>query len=124
MYQAGNTDIPAIVLFVDNYGAFKEKTEENYEDAMIQLAKEGVSLGIYMVVSGGGFSMSEISSRLADNIQTVLCLSLKDKYEYAEYLHDMRIEVMPESGVKGRGLAHYGERILEFQTAVAFKAFE
>lgn len=122
--QAGNTDIPAIVLFVDNYGAFKEKTEENYEDAMIRLAKEGVSLGIYMVVSGGGFSMSEISSRLADNIQTVLCLSLKDKYEYAEYLHDMRIEVMPESGVKGRGLAHYGERILEFQTAVAFKAFD
>lgn len=120
--QTQNGDMPAIMLFIDNYGAFKEKTEEAYEEDMIRLAKEGVSMGIYLVISGAGFGMNEISNRIAENIQRVLCLELKDKYEYADYLHDMHIEVLPESNVKGRGLAKYGDRILEYQTLLAFRA--
>ena len=120
--QTQNGDLPAIIVFVDNYGAFKEKTEEAYEEDMIRLAKEGVSMGIYIVLSGAGFGMSEISNRIAESIQRVLCLELKDKYEYADYLHDMRIEVLPESNVKGRGLAKYGDRILEYQTLLPFRA--
>ena len=34
----------------------------------------------------------------------------------------MQISVMPEQGVKGRGLAYYGNRILEYQTAAAVEA--
>ena len=47
---------------------------------------------------------------------------MQDKYAYGDYLHNMQIEVLPESGVKGRGLAYYGNRILEYQTALALEA--
>ena len=37
-------------------------------------------------------------------------------------LHTNQIEVMPESGLKGRGLTDYEGRILEFQTALSVEA--
>ncbi|MBE6019097.1 MAG: type VII secretion protein EssC [Clostridiales bacterium] len=114
--------MPAIFIMIDNYGAFKQKTGEAYEEDVMKLAKEGISNGIYMVVSGGGFSANEITTRIGGNFQTVLTLALKDKFEYGDLLHSMQISVMPEQGVKGRGLAYYGNRILEYQTAAAVEA--
>lgn len=114
--------IPAIIIFLDNYSAFKEKTEEAYEADMIQLAKEGVNYGIFLVVTGGGFGINDITTRVAENINKVLCLTLQDKYVYGDYLHSMQFDIMPESGIKGRGLAIYDKRILEYQTALALKA--
>jgi S-DNA-T family DNA segregation ATPase FtsK/SpoIIIE len=34
----------------------------------------------------------------------------------------MQIQVMPEAGIKGRGLAYHGSKILEYQTALAVEA--
>ncbi len=113
---------PAVVIVVDNYSAFKEKTKEAYEEIMITLSREGVSHGIFLVVSGAGFGMNDISSRVAENLQTVICLEMADKFAYGDVLHTMRIDVLPEVGIKGRGLALYGTRILEFQTALALPA--
>lgn len=120
--QLNGVTIPSIMVFVDNYAFFKEKTEGVYEEEMIQMSKEGISLGIYLIVSGTGFGYNDISNRIAENIETILCLSLQDKYAYGELLHNMQIDVLPETGVKGRGLAHYGTEILEYQTALAFEA--
>lgn len=114
--------LPAIFIMIDNYGAFKQKTEEVYEEDVMRLAKEGISNGIYLVVSGGGFSSGEITTRIGENFSTVLTLSLKDRFEYGDLLHNMQISVMPEQGVKGRGLAYYGNRILEYQTALPLDA--
>lgn len=114
--------MPAIFVMVDNYGAFKQKTNEAYEEDMIRLSKEGISNGIYLIVSGGGYSAAEITSRVGENMSTVLTLALKDKFEYGDLLHTMQINVLPEAGVKGRGLASYGKRILEYQTALAVTA--
>ena len=41
---------------------------------------------------------------------------------YGEYLHNMQFDIMPENGIKGRGLAVYEKRILEYQTALAIEA--
>ncbi len=120
--QIHGSILPAIIVFIDNYSAFKEKTEEMYEERIIQLSREGINHGIYLIVSGAGFGMSDITTRVADNIKTVLCLSLQDRYAYGDLLHSMQIEVMPEKDVKGRGLAYYGKRILEYQTALAVEA--
>lgn len=114
--------VPAIIIFIDNYSSFKEKTEEAYEDFMIQLSKEGVNHGIFLVVSGAGFGMNDISTRVAENINKVLCLALQDKYVYGDYLHSMQFDIMPENGIKGRGLAMYEKRILEYQTALSMEA--
>ena len=120
--RVNGVTLPAIFVMIDNYGAFKQKTGEKYEDDLIKLSKEGISNGIFMIVSGGGYSSSEITSRVGENMSTVLTLALKDKFEYGDLLHTMQISVLPESGVKGRGLAYYGKRILEYQAALAVEA--
>lgn len=114
--------MPAIFVMIDNYGAFKQKTGGIYEEDVMRLAKEGISNGIYLAVTGGGFSSGEITTRIGENFSTVLTLALKDKFEYGDLLHSMQIDVMPEQGIKGRGLAYYGNRILEYQTALALPA--
>lgn len=120
--QVHGQSMPAILIFIDNYSSFKEKTEEVYEEFMVRLSKEGVNHGIYLIVSGAGFGMNEITQRVGENMNTVLCLSLQDRYAYADMLHNNQFDVLPESGVKGRGLASIGGRILEYQTALALEA--
>lgn len=120
--RVNGVTMPAIFVMIDNYGAFKQKTDEAYEEDIMRLSKEGVSNGIYLVVSGGGFNTNEITTRIGENFSTVLTLALKDKFEYGDLLHTMQIDVMPEAGIKGRGLAYYGNRILEYQTALPLPA--
>ena len=120
--RVNGVTLPAIFILIDNYGAFKLKTEERYEEALLRLSKEGISNGIYLIASGGGFNSNEISSRIGENFSTVLTLALKDKFEYQELLHTMQIDVLPEQGIRGRGLAYYGTRILEYQAALALEA--
>ncbi len=120
--QVHGVTLPAVVIFIDNYASFKEKTEESYEDLLIRISKEGVSHGIFLVVSGSGFGMNDITARVGENIGTTLCLALQDKFAYIDLLHNNQIEVMPENGIRGRGLALYGGRVLEYQTALAIEA--
>lgn len=120
--QVNGLCLPAILIFVDNFGAFNEKTEEKYISDMITIAKEGQSHGIYLVVTGGGFSPSEIPNKVAENIKSVISTEMPDKYSYSDVLRSFNIDVLPEAGIKGRGLAAYGARFLEYQTALAINA--
>lgn len=120
--QVHGVTLPAILLVIDNYSAFREKTEEQFENQILTLSKEGVSHGIYLVISAGGFSINELPGRIAENMKTCIALQMTDKFAYADVLHTMRIEVVPETGVKGRGLAWNDGQLLEFQTALALDA--
>ncbi len=122
--QSGKADKneAAILVIVDNYANFREKTNGQFDENMIRLSREGVGYGIFLVLSSGGFGTSEIPNRVADNIRTVVSLEMGDKFKYAEVLRTTRTEILPETDVKGRGLAHVGGRILEFQTALAVEA--
>ncbi len=116
--HSGKT-MPAIVIVIDNYAAFKEKTDEKYDDVMRQLAKDGISYGIFLLVSAGGFGANEIPLRLADNFRTTICLEMSDIYQYSDVMRVVKSPIYPESNTKGRGLVYYGEKIIEFQTALA-----
>lgn len=48
--------------------------------------------------------MNDINQRLAENIETVLCLNLQDRYAYGDLLHTNQIDVIPEEGVKEEDL--------------------
>lgn len=120
--QKNGVTMPAIAIFIDNYASFKEKTDERYEEMMVTLSKEGVSQGIFLIISGGSIGMNDVTSRVCENISVSYCLQLQEKYEYTDILHTNQIEVLPESGIKGRGLADYEGRILEFQAVLALKA--
>lgn len=113
---------PAILIVIDNYGSFHEKTGEAYDTIMSRIAKEGVGCGVFLLVSAGGIGMQEIPGRLAETFRTGIALEMTDQFAYGDVLHVVKPPVMPESRVKGRGLIYYGERILEFQTALAAHA--
>lgn len=111
--------IPAILIVIDNYGGFHEKTGETYEAIMMRLVKEGIGCGVFLIVTAGGISMQELPSRLAENFRSGITLEMPDVFAYSDVLHVIRPPVIPESRVKGRGLITYEDRILEFQTALA-----
>ncbi len=111
--------LPAVIIAIDNFASFKEKTDERYDDIIKQVAKEGLSYGIFLIVTAAGFTTSEIPSRLADNFRTTICLEMSDIYQYSDVMRVVRVPLYPESNVKGRGLVTYGEKIIEFQTALA-----
>lgn len=120
--RANGVTLPSIVLVIDNYSNFKTKTNNVYEDIILQLSKDGVGYGIFLVVTAGGFSSLEIPTKIGDNLRTVICLEMSDKFQYADALRTMHIDTIPETNIKGRGLARVGEELLEFQTALALES--
>lgn len=120
--KAHEAGVPAIVIMIDNFSSFNEKTEEAYQDFMVRLSKEGLAHGIYLVLSAAGFNRNEIPPRIAENMMNVFAIQQTDKFGYSDILRSMKFDVLPENGVKGRGLAYYGSQILEFQTALAMEA--
>lgn len=120
--QANGVKIPAVIVVIDNYANFRSKTSNCYEDMILQLSRDGVGHGIFLVISSAGFGALDIPSRIGDNMKTVICLEMSDKFQYADAIRTMRIDVLPEIGVKGRGLANIGGTILEFQTALSVEA--
>lgn len=120
--QVNGVILPMILIIIDNVSAFNEKTEEAYIDDLITLSKEGVSHGIYMLLAGATIGTADIPSRVAENIKTFLTTEMADKYAYGDVLHTISFDVVPESNIKGRGLAYYGNRILEYQTALSCEA--
>lgn len=62
-----------------------------------------------------------ISMRLSDLLKTRICFYMKDTYSYAEAFNIIQIHHLSAKKGPGRGIAYYGERILEFQTALAVK---
>lgn len=120
--KAYGPKIPAIIIAIDNFAGFKEKTENKFEDILIHLSRDGIGYGIYLVLSSAGFGIAEIQNRIGDNIRTVVSLEMSDKFKYMDVLRSTKIDVLPEAGVKGRGIAYVEGRMLEFQTALAVNA--
>ncbi len=114
--------MPAILLVIDNYAAFTQKTNEVYEEYVMKLSKEGLSCGIFLAVTGMSIAPAEIPSRLAENFKTIICLEMNDQFAYADALRTIRIENPPEQNIKGRGITKVGDVFLEFQTALTLKA--
>lgn len=121
--QKNHVVIPAIIIMIDNFGAFSARMEEKYIEQIIQLSKEGINNGIYLVVSGLKFSFEEIHSKLKDSIAQVLTLQVDDKADFVDYFHvGGPYDVTPESNVKGRGVVEFQNRVLEYQALLALEA--
>ncbi len=114
--------LPAIVVAIDGYANFKEKTENRFERELIELSREAEGYGIFLVLSCTGFGGADLQNKIADNIRQGICLELADKYRYNEALHISHFDVLPEVNVKGRGLAALDGNVLEYQTALACRA--
>ena len=120
--RAYGETLPAVIVVIDNYPVFREKTGDKYEGMINRIVREGVGYGVLLILSASGFGMNEIPSRTGDHIKTVISLEQQDKYKYMEVLRVSRLQIVPEVGVKGRGLTCIGDRVLEFQTALSIEA--
>ena len=120
--RANGADEPAILVVIDNFALFQERTEEKHLPFLLTLSREGLSNGIYLLVSAGGYGITEIPNRLAENIGTALPLALPDRYAYGDILHTMKVPLVPETVYRGRGLCCIDGVYLEFQTALALEA--
>jgi len=120
--RAHDTREPAIIYVIDGYANFREKTDNNFESDLITLSREGAAYGMYLILSSAGFGGPDIQNRIADNIKSVFCMEMGDKFKYADVMHTMHIDVLPEANIKGRGLMNQSGSILEFQTALPMAA--
>lgn len=110
---------PAVLVAIDGIANFREKTEEMYDEELVRLAREGAGFGIYFFITGASFGITEIFSRLGDNLRTTLSLELSDIYQYSDALRCPQPSLTPEAGIAGRGLVEVNGSILEYQTALA-----
>lgn len=113
---------PAALLIIDNIAGFREKTGEEYDDILLQLAREGEAYGIYLFITGSGYGIAEIPNRIGDNLRTSMCLELTDIYQYGDALRGPQPPVFPENGIRGRGLVNLDGTVLEYQTAQCVEA--
>ena len=120
--RAYGQKIPAILVVIDNFGGFREKTRMKYDDIILKYVREGTGYGMYLAVTAAGYGMAEIPGRIADNIRTPICLEQSDRFRYMEILRTTKLLVFPEAGIPGRGLAEVDGKMLEFQTALSVQA--
>ena len=90
------------MLVIDNLGGFRSKTEGKYDDFLIRISKEGTGYGIFLVLSAAGFGSAEIPSGIGDHFKEVLSLQMGGKFQYAEVMRTIHMEVVPEENVKGK----------------------
>lgn len=119
--QNGNV-LPAVVLVIDGYANFREKTENRFEAKLLELSRTAAGYGIYLAISSVNIGSSDLQSKIADNMLQRICLEMGDRYSYNTVLGGGHFDVSPEANVKGRGLANIDGNVLEYQTAVACKA--
>ncbi len=120
--RAYGVKLPAVVIVIDDYANFREKTDNQYDEDLVQLSAKGVGYGIFLVVSAAGFGTAQIPGRVADNMKNTVSLQITDKFKCIDIMRMNQISVLPEEGVAGRGLVNISGNILEFQTALAVEA--
>ena len=113
--------LPVLVLLIDSFGDFQEKTERAFEKYVWRMLKEGENCGLLLFISGRDLSSAEVPSAMGSYFRTKICLSMKEVYSYMEVLGCISLPVTPETGIAGRGITFCGKRILEFQTALCLK---
>lgn len=112
--EAGYTDLPHIILMIDNFLALKELYPDHEED-LLNLCREGISLGITLVVTS--IQTSGISYRYLSNMPGRICLYCNQRDEYSSMFDKCRME---PKNVPGRGLIAEDKEVYEFQSYLAF----
>ena len=110
--EAGYSDMPQIILMIDNLAAFREYYD-NLSDKFLALSREGISLGISVVATAT--QTNAMNYKALSNYATRIALVCKDNNEYSNLFDRCRME---PKDTAGRGLCVMDKRILEFQTAL------
>lgn len=113
--EAGYTDLPQIIVLVDNLTALRELYFEN-EDELLPLTREGLSVGISFVVANVG--TAQIGYRYLANFASKIALFSNDETEYSNLFGRNRI--VPDE-IPGRSILEIDKEVYECQTFIAFE---
>lgn len=113
--EAGHTDIPHIVIMIDNFIALKELYPE-YEDDILNVCREGIAVGISVVMTS--IQTNGISYRYMSNFSNRICLYCNQSDEYGNLFDKCRME---PKNIPGRGLVAINRVVYEYQTYLAFE---
>jgi len=112
--EAGNTAMPQIVLFLDNYAVFRAVHPE-FEDRFITICRDGVAAGISIVVSTQ--QLAGIGFKLLTNFSVRIAMHCNDRSQYQGLID--RCKTYPDD-VHGRAVTLIGNDVYEFQSYLAF----
>ena len=113
--EAGNNDIPQIVIMVDNFLALKE-LYPGYEDDIVNICREGVAIGISLIITS--IQTSGISYKYMSNFANRICMYCNQGDEYGSVFDKCR---MTPKNVPGRCLYEINKTVFELQTFLAFE---
>ena len=108
--------LPILYGMIDGIGTLRRYLGEVEEEFLLSMAAEGISLGVFLILTGNG--VADFQSKLWNKIKTTLTLELSDPFQYGDVLRRYQGIPIPKMGVAGRGLCKKGKRVLEFQTFV------
>lgn len=113
--EAGYSDLPFILVMVDNLTAFKEYFEE-YDDELLNLCREGTAYGICFIFTAS--STRGITFKYMSNIPNRIALYCNQRDEYGTLFERCRMEPKP---VPGRALISIDKEIYEYQNYLPFE---
>lgn len=114
--ESGKSDIPQIVMMLDNWVAFRNYYPE-FEDVIINISRECVSVGISLVVTaaqatGAGF-------KLLANFSKRIALYCNDSGDYSILFESCRKKI---DNIPGRAIVEKDKNLYECQYYIAFSA--
>lgn len=113
--EAGNKDIPLIMLIIDNYTALKE-LYLNDKDVLLNICRDGVSLGITVVMTNS--MTSGIGFRYLSNFANKIAMYCNDQNEYSGLFEFCKER---PTAIPGRCLIEIAKKKYECQTMIAFE---
>ena len=113
--EAGYTDLPQIVLMIDNFTAVKEFYLQE-EDMILPICREGLAVGISVVIANQ--QTSGMGYRYLANFAKRIALYCNESSEYGSVIDKCR--TAPDN-VPGRAVTEVDRVIYEMQTYLSFE---
>lgn len=113
--EAGLTDIPQIVLLIDNFTAVREYYLQE-EDPIMQICREGLTVGISTVLANS--QTSGMGFRYLSNFAKRIVFYCNESGEYSNVIEKCR--TVPDNAA-GRALTEIDKQIFELQTYLSFE---
>ncbi|BDR52711.1 type VII secretion protein EssC [Bombiscardovia nodaiensis] len=111
-YVVEHDDMPSVLLLVNGIAVFEE-LYESLEQQLLQISRDGLRVGIYVVLVAG--SPNDVHMRLKTNFKQNFACGLSDRSAYMDVFGSMH-NMVPPSGY-ARGLVKFGEELFVFQGA-------
>lgn len=113
--EAGHTDLPFIVIMLDNITAFRE-LYDSYDDELLNICREGLAVGVNIVVTT--VQTRTLGYKYLTNFGNRIALYCNSKDEYNNMFERCRME---PKDVPGRGLISINKEIYEYQNYLPFE---